>query len=227
MSNQALKNFFDIILKGESKSYNDYNYYICVGSLSNCLRSFLYDQKYGKKYPDFDKLTDLTIDQIMDFQDRSRKLPGQLFAVGRYQIIPDTLEGLVNTTKINVNTKFTPDVQDQLGYTLLMGRKNLRNYLKKTVEDNKKNLEAAALDVAKIWSSVGIPFDLPGKPKNTSYYAKGGDKASVMTEPVQASLRALRNGIDTPGTDKAKPIGLIFLLIGLGSYFFFKRQRGR
>lgn len=227
MSNQALKNFFDVILKGESKSYNDYNFYVCAGSVSNCLRSYLYDQKRGTKYPDFDKLTNLTIAEIMNYQDRTRSTPGQLFAVGRYQIIPDTLEGLVNTTKINKNSYFTPEVQDNFGYTLLMGRKNLRNYLKKTVPDTKNNLEAAALDVAKIWSSVGIPYNLPGKPKNTSYYASGGDKASVMTEPVQAALKQLRNGIDEPGTDKAKPIGFIFLIIGLGAYFFFKRKRGR
>lgn len=227
MNSQALKNFFDVILKGESKSYNDYNYYVCSGSIGNCLRSYLYDQKRGTKYPDFDKLTDLTIAEIMNFQDRSKSQPGKLFAVGRYQIIPDTLEGLVNSTKTNKNIKFSPEIQDNFGYSLLMGRKDLRNYLKKTVEDNQKNLEAAALDVAKIWSSVGIPFNLPGKPKNTSYYASGGDRASVMTEPVQAALRVLRNGIDSAELPGAKQTGFIFLLLGIGAYFFFKSKRGR
>lgn len=32
---QAIKEFFDVILKGESQTYNDHNWYTCNGSVKN------------------------------------------------------------------------------------------------------------------------------------------------------------------------------------------------
>ena len=45
--------------------------------------------------------------------------PGQHHAIGRYQIIPATLTGLVRNTGISTNTRFTPQIQDMLANVLI------------------------------------------------------------------------------------------------------------
>jgi len=188
-----LQKFFDIILAGESKTYDDHNYYTSSG-----LRGFIRGG-YGTPYSLLQKpLSKYTIGEVMNFQSRGRDSIGQLWATGRYQIIPDTLKGLVNSLNLPPNKVYDADTQDLLGYELLKGRENLRNYLEKQVPDTQENLEKAALDVARIWSSVGVPYPTQGRSqyvsKNQSYYAGGGDVAKVKTEDTQDALRNLRNG---------------------------------
>ena len=38
---EALKKFFDVALKGESKTYNDHNWYTCSGGVKNCLKGYI------------------------------------------------------------------------------------------------------------------------------------------------------------------------------------------
>ena len=89
-SNSSLKNFFDIALAGESKTYNDHNWYT-----NNGLKGFI--EGRGKSpYSLLSKdLSKYTIGEIKSFQSNPRNSVGQLWATGRYQIIPNTLEGSV------------------------------------------------------------------------------------------------------------------------------------
>ena len=68
-------------------------------------------------------LTDKTIGEIMELQsDPGRSVlsdsdwvsSGKLHAVGRYQFIGDTFRDEVNRMGISKDTKFTPEVQDQI-----------------------------------------------------------------------------------------------------------------
>jgi hypothetical protein len=81
--------------------------------------------------------------------------------------------------------------QEAIADALINEKSNLYNYLKGKVEDTDANLKRASLDVAKIWSSVGIPYATNGRAFNQSYYSK--DRASVDTADVQAILRKQRN----------------------------------
>ena len=74
----------------------------------------------------------------------------------------------------------------------------LPKYLNKKIADTDANLKKASLDVATIWASIGVPYDVVNNKgekrlKNQSYF--GSDKASVTTEEVQAILRKQRNSI--------------------------------
>lgn len=187
-----IKSFFDVILKGESKTYNDHNYYT-----NNGLKSYI-EGGYGTKYPKISRsLSDYTIGEIQSFQSRSRDNIGQLWATGRYQIIPDTLKSLVSKSGLSLNDKYSPENQDKLALQLMMGRSNIKNYLTKIIPDTKENLEKASLSMAQIWSSIGVPYAMQGSrkwiDKNESYYSGGGDKATVKTETVQNELRKLRD----------------------------------
>lgn len=229
-SRSNLKTFFDSVLTGESKTYDDHNWYTSSG-----LKSYIKGVNQNRNSALSKDLSDTTIADVMKFQKNQRSSSfGQLWATGRYQIIPTTLKGLVDNHKINPNQKYSDAIQDELGEKLLLGRSNIRKYLKKEVADTKENREKAALDMAKIWSSIGVPYDMQGskKPikKNQSYYSGGGDTATVKTETVQSALQKLRNS-DNSAQESPKPnsngkiLDTVFItLFVIGSYIFYKKM---
>jgi hypothetical protein len=231
-SRSNLKTFFDSVLTGESKTYDDHNWYTSSG-----LKSYIKGVNQNRNSALSKDLSDTTIADVLKFQKNQRSSSsGQLWATGRYQIIPTTLKGLTDNHKINTNQKYSEAVQDELGEKLLLGRSNLRKYLKKEVSDTKENREKAALDMAKIWSSIGVPYDMQGSrkaiKKNQSYYSGGGDKATVKTETVQTSLQKLRNSDntseETPKPDKTNGKildGVFIALFLVGSYIFYKKMK--
>ena len=209
--------FFETILKGESKTYNDHNYYTSGG-----LRGFI-EGAWGKKYSLLSKpLSEYTVGEVIEFQNKSRDSTGQLYATGRYQIIPKTLKSAVQRLGLPLSTKYDKETQDAMGLNLLTERKPTSDYVKSKNEDNKANLENAAKSVSMIWSSVGVPYDMQGNKqwvaKNQSYYSGGGDKASVKTELIQEKLKSIRqnwNNLNTdkvPEVEKKKITGKVFLI---------------
>jgi len=223
-SSNSIKTFFDVILKGESVTYNDHNWYTSSG-----LKGYIQGRSSNRFSLLKKDLSQYTIGEVIGFQNKPRSSSsGQLWATGRYQIIPSTLKGIVTNKNIPYSTKYNNQIQDELGIGLLLERTNARNYLTQKNEDNKANLEKASLDVAKIWSSVGVPYAMQGSrqaiSKNQSYYYGGGDKASVKTEVVQQALKTLRkaygknnnsNGDDGNGTGKKGGKIILFSFIGL------------
>jgi hypothetical protein len=227
----ALTDFFNVILKGESKTYDDHNWYVSGKKLKGYIKG-----SYGTPYPLLknDLSADTTLGQVKTFQSRSRDANGQLWATGRYQIIPTTLIGLQKDLKLPDSTKYNKETQDKMGLQLLLNRTSIKNYIQGKVPDTKENVEKASLDVAKIWSSVGVPYAIQGKKKqvqkNEAYYSGGGDKASVKTEAVQVALKNLRANKDnllgetkteidtkssTPAPSKKKKIVKIVASIGI------------
>ena len=166
-----------LVTKGESKTYNDYNFYNSYG-----LNSWVAGK--GKKYPSLNRpLTSYTVGQIKKMQAASRSGNGQLWATGRYQIIPSTLIYLQKVTGISDLALYNKITQDRLANALIKSKPALYNYLEGKVEDTTANLNAAALAVAQIWSSVGMPGS------NRSYY---GENATTDTLEVQKILKQYR-----------------------------------
>lgn len=161
------------------------------------------------------KISELTIQQIVDAQ---KATPRQLFAVGKYQIIPDTMTGFLDWVRSNqgatfdtitVPSSYDPATQlfDEAFQNLFpvyllegkSGREDIRNY----VTGGSSSLEDAALALAREFASVGVPYDIPegyfGKypkkdiVKNNSYYVGvGGNEAFTATEDIQEILQAMR-----------------------------------
>jgi hypothetical protein len=193
----ALTDFFDVILKGESKTYDDHNWYVSGGKLKGYIKG-----SYGTPYKLLknDLSADTTLGEVKAFQSRSRDANGQLWATGRYQIIPSTLKGVQKNLNLPDSTKYNKETQDKMGLQLLLNRPSIKNYIQGTVPDTKENVEKASLSVSQIWSSVGVPYATKGSKmqvqKNQSYYSGGGDKASIKTEDVQVALKKLRANKD-------------------------------
>lgn len=232
-STKNVTDFFNVVLKGESKTYNDHNWYT-----PNGLKGYI-EGRNTNKYPLLTKnLSAITLGQLKQYQARGRDNNGQLWATGRYQIIPSTLKGLQGNLGLPDSAKYDKQTQDKMGLQLLLNNSGIKNYITQVVPDNKTNLEKASLGVAKIWSSVGVPYDMKGHrqqiKKNQSYYAGGGDKASETTESVQIALKKLRDGYKDVGNDnegskkggKGLKIAFISVLslafVGLGIFTYFK-----
>jgi hypothetical protein len=184
------------ILKGESKTFNDYNFYIQDASGKTLLRGRLNPKDslpFSQKL-----LTQCTLSEVMQFQSQSRS-KGQLWATGRFQIIPTTLKTMVTRLKIPVTALYSESIQYKLADGLIDGRRNLTNYLNGKVADTELNLTLAVLDVAKEWSSVGVPYAMKGHRKNVqkdeSYYSGGLDKASVSSASVMDVLKRQRKAL--------------------------------
>lgn len=76
------------------------------------------------------RLTDMTLSEIYGFQDRKGlsgadfEAQGGLHAVGRYQFIGSTLRWVADQMGIPLDTKFTPQIQDQMAAWLLTNSAN-------------------------------------------------------------------------------------------------------
>ena len=224
---ESLAEFFEVVLGGESKTYNDHNYYKTGNKIGGYIQG-----SWGSRYGGLKKdLSEYTLGEVKAFQRNPRNSTGQLWATGRYQIIPDTLVGVQERMGVSDSAKFDSSTQDTLALGLLKKRTTVWKYINKEIPDTKENLEKASLEMAKEWSSLGVPYSVQGRhgtvQKNQSYYAGGGDKAHVNTDKVQDSLKALREShgkkkasskkTNKPKTEKQKKKGRAvgYTLLGL------------
>ena len=180
-----------IIAGGESgpAGYNAYN----KGTVGNVMLG-------ADKPIDFSKMT---IEEYFRRANLPYNDPNKLFAVGKYQTIPSTMRGIVEALRIDPKTTYlTPEVQESFFEYLLKtgGIGKLNAYLQGKSDD----LNAAILDVARVWAAVGVPYDNPnGKDikRGQSYYSgSGGNKASIAPEIIGQALVEERQKRLTPAT---------------------------
>jgi hypothetical protein len=142
----------------------------------------------------------LTFDELL----RLSKLPdnqqnlNRVFAAGKFQVIPSTLEDIKKVFGFGGKDKFTKENQEKIGdYLLLNGDTSrvfgLGRYLKGDNAGSEKDLEDAIQAVGQIWASFPI-INNPSKKKvgfvvtgdgNTAYY--GGTGANPAT--VKLTIR--------------------------------------
>jgi len=128
-------------------------------------------------------LEQLTIGQVQLLQ-----RDGTLFAVGRYQFIPETLRMAVAAAGFTSADLFNAAAQDWLAVALLLGGKRpaLRDYL----QGRDVSLEAAQLDLAKEWASI------PQANGRGVYDGdSAGNRATAKVGRVQSALKAARAGL--------------------------------
>lgn len=124
-------------------------------------------------------ITKLTVQQIMDKQ--STKLADgkrELFAVGKYQMIPATLAEAVRNPDVGVSIgdTFTPEVQEKLFMHLIYKRPNLMAY----INGKSNNIDAAVNDLAAEFASLPTTSGKGRYDKD-----KAGNKASGGLERVE------------------------------------------
>ena len=126
-----------------------------------------------------EKLTALTVAQIINWQTNIRNRGIASTAAGKYQIISGTLRNIVAQMRFDTSRLFDERAQDEMACHLLTGR-GFQKFL-----DGEISQTQMALNLAKEWASFPVPSS------GRSYYAGDGlNKAHASVSEVMAALSA-------------------------------------
>ena len=152
-----------------------------------------YDIVYGgiPKAQRPEKLTAMTIDQVIAWQKQVVAAGAASSAAGKYQIIRKTLEASIAALRMSGARLFDKATQDQLAMHLLRGR-GMQRFL-----DGQIDVDDMALGLAKEWASLPVPRDMKGQSRQVkagqSYYAGDGlNKAHATVAEVEQALLVAR-----------------------------------
>ena len=159
----AYKPLLNTIAKGESRG----NYNAYFGNAANNTVTF----------------TNMSIAEVLQWQQSFVQQGNPSSAVGKYQIIRPTLLGLVQQLDLDTNTKFDAVMQDKLAITLLE-RRGAIDYVNK-----KLTREQFAANLAKEWAA--LPKVIGTNPEQSYYADDGINKAQVHIGDVYKALNAL------------------------------------
>lgn len=131
------------------------------------------------------RFTDMTIAEVLKWQEDYVKQGSPSSAVGKYQIIRPTLQGLVKQLDMPPDTRFNEATQDQMAIALLE-RRGARAYLSKEM-----TREQFAANLAKEWAALPR---VVGENPEESYYAHDGlNKSQIGISEIFDALATLEN----------------------------------
>jgi conjugal transfer mating pair stabilization protein TraG len=139
-----------------------------------------YNAWYGNPEQDRVELAGLTVDQVRGLQaDLVRSTGGS--AVGRYQLLDDTLDGLVDRMGLTGHERFTPVLQDRMALQLAHDA-GMEDWIRGRTSD-----EHFAQNLSHVWAT--LPRDASNR---SQYEGIQGNRALVEWTTVIASLRGIR-----------------------------------
>lgn len=139
-----------------------------------------YNAYFGNANNTSVQFTDMTVGEVLAWQKQFVAQGSPSSAVGRYQFVDSTLEGLVRQLKIDRNVKFDAALQDRLADALLE-RRGIREYV-----TNKISREAFAHNLSQEWAALPKAI---GENPDQSYYASDGlNKAQLSVKEIYASI---------------------------------------
>jgi hypothetical protein len=149
----------------------------------------------SKEKIDFSKLS---MKDILTLSTLPKGHKDRIFAAGKYQIIPDTLRGAIQSMGLNENDAFTPELQERIFREYLVGSKRKR--LKGVLNGRSDDLEGAAYDASREFASLAVPRGRKTKFGRVSdgtmgYYDgdKAKNKASISADRVMEAIRQERD----------------------------------
>ena len=167
ISPTAYTPLLDTIAKGESGG----NYNAHFGSPANTKIRF----------------TDMTVAEVLEWQDEHVAQGNVSGAVGKYQIIKPTLLELIDELAINLNERFDERLQDRLAIALLERRGSVAYVGKKLTR------EQFAANLAMEWAALP---KVSGPNPHESYYASDGvNKSNISVDEVYSALDALQDSV--------------------------------
>lgn len=159
----AYKPLLDTIAKGESHS----NYNAYYGNASNTTIRF----------------TDMSIAQVLQWQENFVQQGNPSSAVGKYQIIRPTLLGLVQQLHLDTQAKFDDAMQDKMAIALLQ-RRGVEAYAEKRL-----SREQFAANLAQEWAS--LPKATGSNPEQSYYAGDGLNKVQISLADIYKALAVI------------------------------------
>lgn len=142
-----------------------------------------YNAHFGNSQNSSVKFTDMSIGQVLQWQKDFVAQGSPSSAVGRYQIINGTLEGLVNQLGISADQKFDERTQDAMAIALLERRGSVE-YVNGELSD-----DDFAANLAKEWAALP---KITGENPEQSYYAGDGlNQSRVKSNEVLDAIEPI------------------------------------
>ncbi len=129
------------------------------------------------------KFTEMSVAEVMKWQQEFIMAGNASSAVGRYQLISTTLAGLVQRLHIDVNQPFDEAMQDKLAIALLE-RRGVTEYVNNQIDSHQ-----FAAELAKEWA--GLPKVLGDKPEQSYYAGDGLNRSLVSVDEVLGAVSAV------------------------------------
>ena len=209
-------NTSELIARGESMTdgndpYTAMNYHVEGEEVPRSAYFGLVNGRYITDYT-FGELEELSpkygeVSMTISFTDGdpAQYINGSLFALGKYQMVPEVRLEAMETVGLPKTALFSPENQDLCftNHLIVKKRPAVMAYLSGESDD----IEVAALEIAMEWAAVGIaPGEETAKHGTgadnglTSFYdGVGGNAASVSYEEIKEALRADRAAIASGG----------------------------
>ena len=169
--------------------------YSAVGAYGNLLdvignaESSGYNTVYsGSRIQPYKPITQMTVQEVLDWQDESVAAGSASSAAGRYQYIRATLRGLVDDGVLALTDLYSPANQDKLA-TESLRRRGLNDFIRGT-----KSEASMAKSIAQEWASMPVINRTQGAKRlvnpGESYYSGDGlNKSLISTTELVAALR--------------------------------------
>lgn len=142
-----------------------------------------YNAHFSNSRNDSVKFTDMSIAEVMQWQKDFVAQGSPSSAVGRYQIISTTLNGLVSELNIEPTQKFDPPTQDKMAIALLE-RRGGEQYVNQELSP-----EEFAANLAKEWAA--LPKVVGDNPEQSYYAGDGLNKSHVKPEKVLKAIEPI------------------------------------
>lgn len=143
-----------------------------------------YNAHYGNASNTTVRFTEMTIGEVLQWQDDYVKAGNPSNAVGKYQFMGPTLRGLMVKLDISADTKFDATLQDRLAIALLEKRGAL------DFVESKMTRQQFAANLAKEWAA--LPKVLGTNPHQSYYAGDGLNKVQVTIDEVYTALGPLK-----------------------------------
>jgi len=160
----SYSSLLNTIAKGESNG----NYNAYFGSVDNSQIRF----------------TDMTVAEVMHWQQQYVEQGAVSNAVGRYQFMGTTLAGLVKQLKISTHLKFDEKLQDRLAIALIE-RRGAHAFIQKQI-----SREQFAANLAMEWAA--LPSVIGNSPHQSYYAGDGLNHARVTSDEVFDAIGKLK-----------------------------------
>lgn len=144
-----------------------------------------YNAYFGNAQNKDVRLTEMTIAQVLEWQQKYVQDGSPSSAAGRYQIIRPTLESLVNQLQLDRSQKFNEAMQDRMAIAL-MERRGSIDYI-----DEKLSREQFAANIAQEWAA--LPKVTGPNPDQSHYAGDGLNKASISIDEIVQAIDAFKS----------------------------------
>jgi muramidase (phage lysozyme) len=144
-----------------------------------------YNAYFGNSSNTTTRFTDMSIAEVLAWQDEYVRQGSYSSAVGRYQIINTTLVGLVKEHDIALDERFDEAMQDRLAIKL-MERRGSRAYFADAI-----SREQFAANLAQEWAA--LPKVIGENPERSFYADDGVNKSRVSIVEILRVLAGLKS----------------------------------